>query len=206
VSSIIIIDVETTGVIQYDKPLWHADQPRVTQIAAVQFDRQARVLNSVIATAQRIGWTSSAGARDLHQIPDRQNDLYGLSPVWWLGALVGMPKERGMLMTSRKIAGFPIQFMRQMLEIEMLARAVAAGHDPAAYKFPDVWKSPMKSWIDVKAEAAGAMGAGTRKITLADAHQALVGRPFTHRYDAFEDVQAVARIVFALVAAKKLEI
>ncbi|MCW1844191.1 3'-5' exonuclease [Prosthecomicrobium hirschii] len=204
--SVIVIDCETTGLPDWKRPLWDPAQPRITQISAVQWDpKTRRVLNCFSALTKRDGWTSNAGARAVHGIPDRRNDLFGLGPIWWLGLLIGNGDQPGMLMTSRKIASYGAQFDKAMIEIELHARTRSAGQDPSTNALPAPWRSPSVNWICLLTEAAAAANGG-KSMKLPEAHEALVGRPYEQKHDALDDVQAASRILWALVDRKKLEV
>lgn len=201
----IVIDCETTGIPLWDRPLWDPAQPRIIQFAAVQWGKDRSVLNCFSALAKRDGWTSNEGARAIHGISDRRNDLYGLGSLWWLGILIGNETAPGMLMTSRKVASYGMRFDKTMIEIELYARMRAAGQDPKGSPLPAVWRSPTLTWICLQREAAAAVNGG-KSMKMVEAHQALVGEPFAQRHDALDDVQGASRIMWALVERGKLEV
>lgn len=199
---ITILCVETTGLPLWDKPASDPAQPRVVEIAAVQYDRDRAVINQFCAVMRRDGWTSTKGARDLHGIPETWNDRYGVDPARPLGMLIGDENFRGMLAGSKIIVGAPLSFQQRMIEIELHALARRRGVQDS-FKFPAVWKAPWRREIDVGEEAGKAAGHGKR-MPLQEAYEATLGKPFKKTCRAAHDLQGAADIFWHLVEAGRI--
>ncbi len=189
---ITIFDCETTGIPLWTKP--HADgaQPRIMQLAAVQFDRTGAELNRFSFLLKRDGWVSSGGAAAVHGIPERRCDLYGLRQQVVISALMDLVRN------SRAIASYGLRFDRFMVEVEM-ARLGGV---------PDGWigKRPLPIREICIMEAAAQAITGGKNVKLVDAHAAITGAPFEQNHDALEDTEAAARVFWKLVETKKIEV
>ena len=201
---ITILCTETTGLPLWDKPPSDPAQPRIVEIAAVQYDRDRAVINQFCAVLRRDGWTSTKGAKELHNIPETWNDRYGVDPVRPLGMLIGNEKYRGMLAGSKVLVGANLGFQQRMVEIELHAMARrTAPTEP--FKLPPVWKAPWRREIDVGEEAGKAAGHGKR-MPLETAYEATLGKPFKMTRRASHDLQGAADIFWKLVETGRIEV
>lgn len=188
-SAITVFDIASTGLPAWGKPASDPSQPRAMQIAAIQFTRDAKIINRFSFYFQRDGWVATTGAKSKHEISERVNDLYGVPANIAMAALVSFAR------TSSVIASFGLKFDQFMAEVEM----VRVGGVPNGYHRPRLREVCIK-------EAAAQAVSGGKAITLPDAHAALLGEACIQTYDANDDCEAAARIMFALINSGKLEI
>lgn len=196
---ITVIGCETTGIPLWKKPITDGAQPRIVHLAAVQFDRDGTVINRFAFLMKRDGWVSSGDAAAIHRIPERRCDMYGMRHYFVMGNLLDMVRN------SRAVAAFDLRFRRFMVEIELVRAVAGTG---AAAGLPTGWigkrQIPIRE-ICIMEEAAQVVSGGKR-VSISAAHEAVLGVPYEHRNNAEEGADAAARILWRLVAEKKVEI
>lgn len=74
----LLIDFETTGVIQYKKPLTDLLQPRGVQLSLIAYDDNNHIKTELNVLVKPDGWTIPKEATDVHGITMEECQKYGI--------------------------------------------------------------------------------------------------------------------------------
>jgi DNA polymerase III epsilon subunit-like protein len=185
----LVFDTETTGMVDWKHLNDHTKQPYIVQIAAVLYDGRAPVAQmSVIVTPRRDSGQSVP-------IPEVVSAIHGITNE--RAEHVGLPRGIALRMFSAlilradRIVAHNMSFDQTMLEAEWK-------RDPSA--IPPLWdKIPRICTMRAAAPVCKIPGLyGIKWPKLIEAHQHFLGCGFEGAHDALADVQACARVLWAL--------
>ncbi|MCQ8781663.1 3'-5' exonuclease [Mangrovibrevibacter kandeliae] len=177
----LIFDVETTGLVKFDRPPSDQSQPRLVQIGAVLFDSKRAEAGSMCFLVRPDGYVSQDGARKVHEISARRAELYGIRIRAALSVFMDMVRS------ASDLVAFNLEFDECIIDIE-LNRIRAQ---------PPEWKRAGLRRSCAMIEA-GQVANGGKSMKLPAAHLALTGAAYVPTHNGLDDARAAARIWWAI--------
>lgn len=184
---VLIVDAATTGIPIKGRGIHAEGQPRIIELAWTIYDTAGAVMGSGHALNNSPGVSSSKEALAIHGISDRRKTMYGVEMKRALTLFMAH------LAAATMIVSYGLRFDMQMLSREL--RLV--GDDCSRLDRPGLRRCDL---IQIVVDVQGL----PRWITLAEAHQLVVGEEYGIRHRAVPDCAAAARIFWCLVEEKKI--
>jgi DNA polymerase III epsilon subunit-like protein len=176
--SLLVFDVETTGLPKKDLPLSAREQPRMIQIGAILLSNKWEEINIFSTVIRPDGWVSSAGAKDAHGITERRCDLYGVRQKAALAFFMDLVRSAG------EIAAYNLPFDEFVIDVEL---------DRLGAKPPE-WKRGGLIRTCVMRMAAEKWNGGV-SMKLPAAHEKATGIVYHPKHQAISDTRAAVRIM-----------
>jgi DNA polymerase III subunit epsilon len=185
-------DVETTGLVKFNRPSSDQSQPHLVQIAAVLCDQDGVESETMVSIVKPWGWTIPPEVVAVHGITTERALAEGLPHYDVMAAFAALHDAADWLVCYG--IGFDTKVLR--------AAYHRAGMDPR-YR-------PEKEWCAQRAAARWCKLAATDRMVefgrgrefktpkLGEAYEMLFGEPLVKAHDALEDVRALKRIVIEL--------
>lgn len=118
-----VFAIETTGLYNWKSKPDDPAQPRIVAIAVGLYSARGDEQALFHAKLEPDGHVSSAAARDVHGVTERERELYGQDLRWCLGGLMRYTRKSDELVT------FNMKFSRAVVESEILR----LNADPSAW-------------------------------------------------------------------------
>lgn len=187
----LVLDVETSGLPNKDLSLDNPDQARVVQLGLILMDSQFRETAHFCTLIKPTGWRMNKFAQAAHNIPIEKCEAEGMD----------IEKAIEVFQAFNTIAdyriGHNIRFDGELIDTE----AFLIGGYEFHWNTPQVICTMMATTNLCKIPKPS--NPSTYKWPkLEEAHQILLGEPFSKGHDALEDVRATARIFKHLVVNK----
>lgn len=193
---LLFLDTETTGLLVRGAALDDPGQPHLAQLALLLTDAAGKRVGSFVAYVRPDGWVMSPEAGAVNGLTTDYLEAYGLPAITVWRAF------QQFAFRAEQLVAHNVEFDRRVLEI----------FSARLRQECDAWVRS-RSWFCTK-EAATPIcclpgrssyppRAGQSRYkwpTLDEAHRHLCGGPVTHAHDALADVEACARVYFALQA------
>jgi DNA polymerase-3 subunit epsilon len=196
-SVILVLDVETSGLIVRDKPLDAPEQPRIVQLAFVVQDKDRRTLHTystLMRPPDSNGWAITKEAQQVHGISTETCSRYGTHPR------MALLNVAAMLETVRVLVCFNAGF-----DLGLIKREVDLLEEPHREQIMLRLTRPRLRRVDVM-KVATTLTSDGRWPTLARTHRMLTGEDMAGNHDALEDAKATARCFWALHERRLLEL
>jgi hypothetical protein len=190
---LLIVDVETSGLLKKNLPLESPEQPWIVSLAAELCDDAGRQLACINTRIRSNGRTITDGARNIHGVSTALAGRTGVSELSALGVLCG---KESFASQARYVVGHGLSFDRDVVT-SVLARH---GRDPSS------WVRPGLEFVDTMLAAApfcklpSEHESGSYKWpSLDDAGEILLNEPRREAaHSAWEDVQRTKLLFFWL--------
>jgi DNA polymerase III subunit epsilon len=192
-NGILFIDVETTGIPQWNIPPDDPCQPDVVQLAAVLCDEQGNQVNSLSTLIKPAGWKIHPSVAALNGITTEKCEAYGVPIERALDLVKLMAGKAGTLVAHNlefddflmhtaawrcREIWLPLSEIRRVCTMEM-SRPVC--------RIPATERQRAAGYTDFK------------QPKLIEAYRHLFGEGFENAHDALMDVLACKRIYFELM-------
>jgi DNA polymerase III epsilon subunit-like protein len=181
----LIFDTETSGKADFKAPPEAPQQPRLVQLAALLLDSELTEVGSMNFIIKPVGFTISDEVAKIHGITQAKAEAVGVSEH---GVLLLF---REWLLMSKRIVAHNLKF-----DGFILGKAFAV-HQLVVDKMPEPYCTMLAS-MNV-CQLPGNFPGQYKWPSLQEAHEILLGEPFTGAHDAFADVRACARIYTHLI-------
>jgi DNA polymerase III subunit epsilon len=106
----LVIDTETSGMINRDVPADHEWQPRLASWCMIWLDRDLEIQNQLDGLVRRDGWSMSPGATKVNGITDERLDAEGATVLWPL-SLYERAADQGRIVVAHN-TWFDLKIMR----------------------------------------------------------------------------------------------
>lgn len=204
-TTILAYDVETAGLVLWDKPSDHPDQPRVTQIACELIDDETReTLAGMHVIIKPDGWTIPEEIQKLTGITMEKASAFGVPMNIVLPTFLGMWQKAEVRVAHNE------SFDMRMIRIELMRHPDYKDQllSGTSTSFADYWKAG-KAFCTMNASqpilnlpsttrmrASGR--SGPKPPNLGEAYLHFTGKPLEGAHNAMVDVAACKAVYFAI--------
>jgi DNA polymerase III alpha subunit (gram-positive type) len=193
----LVFDTETSGKVDFQAPEAILSQPHIAQLAAMLFDENYKIVNTMNFLIRRNGWNMQPDATERNGITDAMLDQFGVPLITALSAFSSLCKP------AKEIIAFNLPFddIVTRAEYTRIEKPHSMGHlkpvdvmrdmTPIC-KLPSPYKRGEYKWP---------------KLMEAFVH--VFGQTFDGAHDALNDVKATASLAFYLkspAAGNKLKL
>ncbi len=185
----LVFDTESTGLLRKELPFDDPAQPRTVQMAAKLYDKDRARVGGFVCLIRPDGWSIPDEAAAIHGITEARASRYGVSIV------AALKMFRDLVSQAFEVVAHNMAFDRALVEREL-----------AAGGFEGIWWKRKADALFCTMEASKPILALPGKYSdykfpsLAEAHAFLCPDiPFTVRHDAEADIDATARVRWALM-------
>jgi DNA polymerase III subunit epsilon len=185
----LVFDTETTGMVDWNRLDDHTVQPYIVQLAAVLYDGRdtAAQMSVIISPRDEFGLPVQIpeGVSAIHGITNEKANQVGVTRG------IALRMFAALVLRADRIVAHNISFDRTMLEAEWKRDLAAMPYFGSA--LPAI--CTMRSATPI-CKIQGAIGNKWPKLI--EAHQHFIGCGFEGAHEALADVQACARVLWAL--------
>lgn len=187
---ILFLDVESTGLPDFNKRASDPSQPHIVQLAAILTNDGGKVLESHNVIVKPQGWTIPKEASDIHGITQETANAIGRPEKLVAEMLFGMMEMTNLLVAHN------LQFDKFMARILMRRMGLLADEQDAWWKALPSFCT-MRETTDI-CQLPGKVGAKFKWPKLEEAYRHFFKRDLENAHDALADVTACKEIYFWL--------
>lgn len=176
-------DVETTGLIVWDRPVGAEEQPRICQIGLVWATHKGEEVGCFRARIRPDGWAIGPEASKVNGLTTAQCARTGIPIGWAMGVLMGVMEQADDLIAHN------LEFDARMIERELLAIGASA----CAWKRPGIQRR-------CTAILGRSLGAHWKRPKLTELVKALFNEDLTQTHDGLDDARQALRCYLELKA------
>lgn len=107
-----LFSLDTTGLILFDRPASDPMQPRLVAMAAGLYNVRWEQKGYFELITKPEGMISSAGARSVHGVTERERELYGVDYRFVMAGFMRFVRQ------AKEVATFNMPFAKAMLDVE----------------------------------------------------------------------------------------
>lgn len=196
-------DSETTGLIQFNLPSEHPDQPRVTQLAAELFDDETgATIASMDVIIKPDGWTIPLELQELTGITMERANTFGVPMEDALRMFFGL------WMGADQRVAHNESFDARMLRIEIMRHSHYSMQAVGEVPFADYWKAAPAYCtqgnstkilnLPPTAKMIAAKRNHPKSPNLGEAYKFFTGQDLFGAHNAMVDVQACKQVFFGI--------
>lgn len=196
-------DSETTGLIQFNLPSEHPDQPRVTQLAAELFDDETgATIASMDVIIKPDGWTIPLELQELTGITMERANTFGVPMEDALRMFFGL------WMGADQRVAHNESFDQRMIRIEVMRHSHYSMQAVGDIPFADYWKAAPAYCtqgnstkilnLPPTAKMIAAKRNHPKSPNLGEAYKFFTGQNLVGAHNAMVDVQACKQVYFGI--------
>lgn len=194
---ILLFDVETTGLPDFNKRARDPSQPHIVQLAAMLCDDDGKILETYEAIAKPDGWIIPPELEDIHGISTEHARKVGIHEKEILAKILSLIRK------ARIVAAYNITFDKFLVRIGLRRFDLMTDTDDAWWKGMNT-RCVMRPMVDICKLPFKNGGRGFKFPKLQEAYKHAFGREFVGAHNAIEDLKATRDLYFWQVKELKL--
>lgn len=191
-------DTETTGLLNYKRPLSDPSQPHLVQLAMIMVDSETRAPIKKISVIVRPDIPISPEVSKIHGVTDEMATKFGIMPKSAFMLFMHFVRRSDILVAHNK------DYDMKIMKIEALRRDPEV--DPFLGKFHDCTMAMSENIVRMPPTAkmiAAGMGKKFKAPKLSECYRHFFGEELIGAHDALVDAEGCLRVYFHLLDMEK---